>query len=68
MRFSLLYSLGLLFVLLVADLQSSANAKSDTSLVLKFEMREEVGPALWRKTDQAFRLAEKLGLTLSLST
>jgi len=34
--------------------------KKDTTLILKFDMKEEVSPPLWRKTQKAFDEAERI--------
>lgn len=36
------------------------SAKSDTTRILTFDMKEEVAPALWRKTQKAFEEAKKM--------
>jgi membrane-bound serine protease (ClpP class) len=47
--------------LLFAFFTTAASAQTkDTSLILKFDMKEEVAPALWRKTQKAFDEAEKI--------
>jgi membrane-bound serine protease (ClpP class) len=42
-------------------LLSPVNAQqTDTTVILTFDMKEEVAPALWRKTQKAFEEAEKI--------
>lgn len=52
-----------IFYLLTTAVILFANG-NDSSLVLKFDMKEEVGPALWRKTDKAFAYAEEINADL----
>ncbi len=48
--------ISLLSFLLIAIIAFSQ--KADTTKILKFDMKEEVGPALWRKTQKAFDYAK----------
>lgn len=56
-----------LFLLITLSILFSSflNAqKKDTTIILTFDMKEEVAPALWRKTQKAFEMAEKEGARL----
>lgn len=48
------------FTLLFLSGNSIAKNKQDTILILKFDMKEQVAPALWRKTQQAYEKAQAL--------
>ncbi len=40
--------------------------EKDTTIILKFDMKEEVAPALWRKTQKAFEEAERINADVIL--
>src|SRR3989339_295657 len=46
--------------------QLLAQISQDTTIVLKFDMKEEVAPALWRKTQKAFDEATAVGADVIL--
>ncbi len=51
----------LFIILLLTSIISCVFAGSkDTTVILKFDMKEEVAPALWRKTQKAFEMAENI--------
>jgi len=52
-------SLLIAFIFAIAE-------NSDTTKILKFDMKEEVGPALWRKTEKAFDHAKEIDADLVL--
>ncbi|MDA3893746.1 MAG: nodulation protein NfeD [Salinivirgaceae bacterium] len=58
----------LLFVfILLGILFSESNAQQqDTTIILKFDMKENVAPALWRKTQKAFEKANEIEADLVL--
>jgi len=53
----------LIFLWVLTNLKSQ---NSDTTVILKFEMKEEVSPALWRKTQKAFEEAEAVNADVIL--
>lgn len=40
--------------------------KSDTTVILKFDIKEEIAPAIWRKTQKAFKMANDVNADLIL--
>lgn len=57
----LIISLSLLLSIVFVNAQNS-----DTTKILKFDMKEEVGPALWRKTVKAYDMAKEINADLVL--
>ncbi len=53
----------ILFLFVFSFLQAQ---EKDKKLVYKLNMKREIGPALWRQTQQAFRAADTLGADLFL--
>ncbi|MBI9068232.1 MAG: nodulation protein NfeD [Salinivirgaceae bacterium] len=62
MRKLILIIISILFTML--SFQSIHAENSDTTIVLKFDMKEEVAPALWRKTQKAFDEAKNVNADL----
>jgi membrane-bound serine protease (ClpP class) len=54
----------LILVLLAIVLSVSYAQKKDTTVILKFDMKEDVAPALWRKTQKAFDMANEINADL----
>ena len=52
-----------LISLLITDINGQ---DTDTTIILKFDMKEEVAPALWRKTQKAFNMAQSIDADLIL--
>jgi membrane-bound serine protease (ClpP class) len=47
----------LLTTTIILSLGAKSQSNSDTTVILKFKMKEEIAPALWRKTQKAFAMA-----------
>ncbi len=60
------HKLTILIILLSAAALSAQDVPESKSLVYKFDMKSEVGPALWRWTQKSFDEAEELGADLIL--
>ena len=54
----------LILVLLAIVLSETYAQKKDTTVILKFDMKEDVAPALWRKTQKAFDMANEINADL----
>jgi len=51
-----------IIILSLSGVKSQTN--SDTTVILKFDMKEDVAPALWRKTQKAFEKAHEINADL----
>jgi len=47
-------------LIIVAIVLPAKTQDKDTTVILKFDMKEEVAPALWRKTEKAFEMAKDI--------
>src|SRR6056297_39868 len=56
----------LLIVLMLSSALVTFGGKNDKKLVYKLNIKREIGPAIWRQTQQAFEAADSLGADVFL--
>src|SRR6056297_2207520 len=59
-------SVLLLIVLMLSSALVTFSGKNDKKLVYKLNIKREIGPAIWRQTQQAFEAADSLGADVFL--